>query len=217
MKFKMVAYSGQEMHLPWWGRVVIDIGGLVYRTKLPCLREHAREAVAGTITSINKTAGQLIATGELSQATESGREIAALLRERFPYQASLGLNPLTIEKVTAGGVVSVNGRNFSGPLTVIRTAKLGEISICALGADDETSVSQRLAAAAPGGLVRGVTPDQRRICEMLSVSPDEFQAAMRSPETGYEKSSEITICEMLGLSLVDFHENRRKLRAAGLV
>jgi hypothetical protein len=52
---------------------------------------------------------------------------------------SVGAYNASEEFVAAGRNIEVNGRQFSGPVSVLRNAHIREVSIVALGADPETS------------------------------------------------------------------------------
>ena len=150
MKFKMKAYTGQALTFPWWGRLVFDISGMRLDPKFPILREHDTLKPAGTGMKSYKAEGALWAEGVLL-SNRHGQEVQQLLEEGFPFQASVGIWPKTIEEVKKDETVSVNGRLFTGPGAVWRESHVREISIVALGADDETEVLGLAATAGKAG------------------------------------------------------------------
>ena len=62
-------------------------------------------------------------------------------RNGFPWQASIGASVEQSEFIRESQNVIVNGKEFSGPLNVVRKATLGEISFVDLGADGQTSAN----------------------------------------------------------------------------
>jgi hypothetical protein len=68
-------------------------------------------------------------------------------RNGFPWQASIAAVVEEFEFIKENQKTIVNGREFLGPVNVVRRATLGEISFVDLGADGQTSAS--VAAAAP--------------------------------------------------------------------
>ena len=138
-RFRMVAHSGEIMLGHWfWGNFAIDLEGIqIRRQKKPALREHLSERIVGYTDKITKD-GQLIAEGKFSRTTPDGLEVLGLADEGFPWEASIYIPPLKIERVEEGEEVEVNGRKLKGPGTVFRKSRLREVSFCALGADENT-------------------------------------------------------------------------------
>lgn len=140
--FDITAYTGGEMRIWGWGRVVVDLAGMkAERQSRPVLREHDVKCPVGHTTKIEVSKSDIIASGVLSCENEFGSEIIKAAKNGFPWQASCGWSAGSVEEVKAGTKVNVNGREFVGPITVIRNSALGEISIVVLGADDNTSVT----------------------------------------------------------------------------
>jgi hypothetical protein len=139
--FDMVAYTGAVVDTAR-GPVVVDLAGLEVNTpKKPILREHKRDAIVGQSKAIENTGTQVNVRGTISQRTAAGREVLELADEGFPWQASMGLGIKQVEAVREGKSVVVNGRTFSGPLTVLRKTILKENSFAPLGADGATSAA----------------------------------------------------------------------------
>lgn len=138
-KFKMNAHTGQILDHWYWGKLAVDLSGLkVLDKRTPVLRDHFTRDIAGLTTWIKKTDDGLMVEGELSAATESGKEIAALAAEGFPWQASIFAKPLVIERVEEGASIEVNGQTLNGPGAVFRKSELREISFTVFGVDSDT-------------------------------------------------------------------------------
>lgn len=142
-RFRMIAYTGAAMQgvAGWRFPVVIDLAGLkIPKQQLPIRFGHDLFAGVGHTESIRVENGLLIAEGVISRDTEAAREIIVSAKRGFPWQASVGISVEEYEFIKKDQTVSVNGRQFSGPVNVVRKATLGEISFVDLGADGATSV-----------------------------------------------------------------------------
>ncbi|NLF31332.1 MAG: hypothetical protein GX591_10655, partial [Planctomycetes bacterium] len=142
-RFTMVAYTGGPMRLAGWRYpVIVDLAGLAIPSQARPIRfGHDVTAGVGHTDTIRVQDGQLIATGIVSRDTVAAREIVASAKNGFPWQASIGASVDQFEFVKESQSVLVNGRQFSGPVNVVRRATLGEISFVDLGADGNTSAS----------------------------------------------------------------------------
>jgi len=148
-RFKMVAYTGISMHLASWrDPVVIDLAGLNIPSQMRPIRfSHNPASGVGHTDAIRIEQGQLVASGIVSRGTEAAREIVASSKNGFPWQASVGASVEEFEFIRDGQKVIVNGREFAGPVNVVRKATLGEISFVDAGADENTSVNVAAKAA----------------------------------------------------------------------
>jgi len=146
--FSIDAYTGGEMRLGgWFDPVVIDLAGMTVSTKpRPILKDHNASIVIGHTTEVEVKGNTLRVDGVVSGAGNIAREVVEAAKNGFPWQASIGATAHRWEEVAAGKTVKVNGKEFAGPLTVVRESVLAEVSFVALGADDNTSV--RMAARA---------------------------------------------------------------------
>jgi len=143
-RFSMIAHSGKIMLNHWcWGNFAIDLSGVsIGRRKNPALRDHNSERIVGWTEDINIDRKKgIIADGIFSEKTEDGKLALDLADEGFPWQASIYIPPLLIEKVAEGEEAEVNGQKLKGPGTIFRKSILREVSFCALGADENTSAS----------------------------------------------------------------------------
>ncbi len=149
-KVSILAYTGNVMVVGGWGRVVVDLAGLSVPSQVPILSDHdasLQGVVGNAVPSIVR--GQVLASGTLSDVP-GAKQLATLAKDGLAWQSSVGLEVEDSRYVKAGETVSVNGRTIkeAQPFTLILKATLKEITICALGADAETSVS--IAAARAG-------------------------------------------------------------------
>jgi len=148
-RFRMVAYTGGPMRIAGWRYpVIVDLAGLsIPSPNRPIRFGHDAIHGVGHTDSIRIEGGQLIATGVVSRDTPTAREVVVSSKNGFPWKASIGASVDEFEFVKESQIVLVNGREFSGPVNVVRKAMLGEISFVDVGADANTSVSVAARAA----------------------------------------------------------------------
>lgn len=143
--FELVAYTGAAIKQGWSrNALVVDLAGMnTLKASVPILWQHERslDAVIGRSTEIVNDGNQLILRGELLADGEIPEKIARLARAGIPLQASIGADAGGIENISAGSVVTVNGREFTGPISVVRASDLRETSIVLFGADANTSAA----------------------------------------------------------------------------
>ena len=139
--FSMKAYTGDKMTVKAFDApVVVDLAGIEIPTQtIPIRLDHESRQGVGHTTRVFIEGGALFAEGVISRTTSWAKDVAASGRAGFPWQASIGGPAHQADFVPAGQSVSVNGRNFEGPLYVVRSFTLKEISFCDLGADSNTS------------------------------------------------------------------------------
>ncbi len=142
-RFSMVAYTGGPMRIGGWRfPVIVDLAGLAIPSQNRPIRfGHDANSGVGHTDSIAITDGRLVAAGVVSRDTAAAREVVASARNGFPWQASIGTSVDQFEFVKESQMVLVNGREFAGPVNVVRRSALGEISFVDLGADANTSAS----------------------------------------------------------------------------
>lgn len=142
----IVAYTGGLMSVPGWGPVALDLAGIDasaeqvsiladHDSRLSGIVGHGRAVVAN---------GKLLVQGTITPSTEAARQVVELARGGFRFQASVGLSPTNYERVRANEQVEVNGRAIKAPasgFTLVRAGVLREVSIVAIGADANTSVT----------------------------------------------------------------------------
>jgi hypothetical protein len=145
-RFSMVAYTGTPIKSYFWGELYIDIQGISALSRLPALREHIRDRAVGVVDHLSKS-GQLLAQGYFLD-TPDATECKSLMAQGYPWQASVGIFPETVEELKKGEQALVNGAKVEGPAAIFRTSHLGEISFVSLGADNQTSISVAASAQA---------------------------------------------------------------------
>ena len=141
-KFKGVAYTGGRVDGHWyWGRsgVVFDLDGIEIDKPTALLEEHFSSGRVGVVKQVSTT-GKIEVEGDFLSNTKA-KEIVQDSDDGFPFQMSMYIDPGSIEEVSNGKSVVVNGQTFEGPITVFRQNRIREFTICTTGADRNTSIN----------------------------------------------------------------------------
>jgi phage major head subunit gpT-like protein len=151
--FQMVGYTGAAIRQSWSRtQLVVDLNGLEASHSVPILWGHdtSLDAILGQSSMLNNDGRQLTLSGEIFGTSPIAERVLQLAKKGMKFQASIGADPGRIENFAAGQKVAVNGRDFVGPISVVRSAKLREVSVVLMGADPATSAA--IAAEAMKGL-----------------------------------------------------------------
>jgi len=152
--FTLDAYTGGVMFptlrgVDWNGPVVVDIAGIEHDQTLPVHREHDATRPVGHAT-VDTTGGHVRASGSFSVDGEDAETVIKSGRRGFPWKASIGLADMRYERIAAAKSVTVNGRQFTGPLLVVRSSRLNEISFVTVAGDPQSSAAIAATAPPPG-------------------------------------------------------------------
>lgn len=234
-KFKGTAYAGGRVDGHWyWGRsgVVFDLDGIEIDKPAALLEEHFSSSRIGVVQAVD-TNGKIDVSGDFL-TNEKAREIVQDSDDGFPFQMSMMIDPGSIEEVSQGKSVTVNGQVFEGPITVFRQNRIREFTICSTGADRNTSIKAFSGKANPNPTkedtdVTELEQAKAKITELqgqvntLTEQNKQFAAAKRDAEIsalakdlGKEFSAE-DIAEMKNLDDGAFAFSAKHLRqfAAG--
>lgn len=139
--FAGIAYTGGRVDGHWyWGRtgVVFDLEGIEIATPTPLLEEHFSANRIGVVKQVSTTAG-IDVSGHFLKNPKA-LEIIQDSDDEFPFQMSMFIDPGSIEEVSQGQTVNVNGQSFTGPIAIFRNNRIREFTICSTGADRNTSI-----------------------------------------------------------------------------
>ena len=136
-----VAYSGGTFR-QWWARtpVIIDLAGMKLTAQTPLLFDHTNTVAGRVGEAVPRIEnGKLVADGELTGTSVA--EYIANAGKHIPWQLSVGAFELVAYELDAEATANINGREWTGPLTVITSCALREISVVAVGADKNTKMT----------------------------------------------------------------------------
>lgn len=140
-KFKGTAYAGGRVDGHWyWGRsgVIFDLDGIEIDKPAALLEEHFSSSRIGVVQTVD-TNGKIDVSGDFLTNAKA-QEIVQDSDDGFPFQMSMMIDPGSIEEVSQGKTVTVNGQVFEGPITIFRQNRIREFTICSTGADRNTSI-----------------------------------------------------------------------------
>lgn len=150
-RFEMVAYNGGRLFVSRFPHpAVVDLSTLkASKTSYPSHLDHKSNQRVGHTTRVAIDQGKITAEGLISAANTHAEEVVNSGDNGFPWQASVGVrfDNSNVSFVRAGAKVSVNGRDFNGPLFVVRNGTLNEISFVSVGGDEDGATA-RVAASA---------------------------------------------------------------------
>lgn len=229
-KFKGTAYAGGRVDGHWyWGRsgVVFDLDGIEIDKPTALLEEHFGASRIGVVQAVD-TSGKIDVSGDFLTNAKA-QEIVQDSDDGFPFQMSMMIDPGSIEEVSQGKSVTVNGQSFEGPITIFRQNRIREFTICSTGADRNTSIKAFSGKANPNPTkedtkVTELEKAQAKITELegqvntLTEQNKQFAAAKREAEItalgkdlGKEFSAE-DITEMKNLDDSAFAFSAKHLR-----
>ncbi len=144
LTFNVQALGGEIIDHWWFGRVIQDLDGMsMGGDKIPLDYNHFE--VIGYAELQSKDEVLKLGATIVPFEKDRGAEVAHKIGEGVPYQASIDYVPtkpdeLLYEYIDEGEMTHVNGKEFEGPLTVVRKWTLHGLAICPHGADSDTSV-----------------------------------------------------------------------------
>lgn len=201
-RFSGVAYSGGVIpHYGWMGDVAIDLATLqnAQGEQLPILVDHDQriDAIAGRGRIFKATDAEglpfLAVEGEISQATEAGRKVAALFAEGHPVQLSVGMHA-NVREVSEP--VSVNGRSMK-VAALFENAVVREVSFVAVGADPDTQAHAFAASAKPPKETSPMS-DNKPTVEALQARIAELEAQIEAARIERRKADLAAVFEAVG-------------------
>lgn len=139
-KFYGVGYSGTviEGH-PFWGNLAFDLATMKSEPRIPILNEHRSDERVG-FAELRFT-DKVEVFGTFLESTEIGREVYESVKEGYPMQESVYIEPEEIVQVFKGQSMKVNGHELVGPGHVFMGGTIREVSMVSLGADSKTSTT----------------------------------------------------------------------------
>lgn len=140
--FAITAYTGGRLEVSaYYHPVVLDLAGLQANgEQIPTFLGHDPAQIVGHGTP-EISAQRVKIGGVISGGGAAAQEVTAAAKNGFPWKASVGVHPSKVERVEADAVAQANGRNWKGPVNIVRAGTLAEISFVPIGADSKTSVS----------------------------------------------------------------------------
>lgn len=152
-RFSLLVYTGRAIRQAWSRLpLVVDLAGMDTTSQpIAVMMGHTYDLdhAVGQASEVQNSGTDLTVGTEVIGVGADVQKAIALARKGWKFQASIGADVGRIENIAAGETVDVNGRQFSGPISVVRASTLREVSIVLFGADAATSAA--IAAEASDG------------------------------------------------------------------
>ncbi len=145
--FSGTAYAGNPVPR-WFGTLVVDVDGIEVPESgvRPVLFMHSGDEKwgggrVGKTTSITKRSGALHIEAQFLKRNEVATKVRSDLEDGFPWELSIGIDPIETAEIEPGESRTVNGREVMGPARVLTRSRLREVSVVDQGADYQTEVA----------------------------------------------------------------------------
>lgn len=135
------AYSGAKMSVSGYDLpIVLDLAGMRFGNSLVANLDHDYTRRVGNVVARSVQNGALLLSTDINAATASAMEVENSIAKGFKWQASIEAIPTKADRLVEGQSVSINGREVSGPVYVVRKSTLKGFAFVSHGADDSTEV-----------------------------------------------------------------------------
>lgn len=191
---RIEAYNGGLINVGWRLPVGVELSGLKWRddSAIPILclhNSHSIEAVCGQAKKIDAANGHLVVDADFMPVTDTAKQIHALAKAGFKFQASVGVSPSDILYVDEDTTAILNGKEVKGECYIVRDGTLNEVSIVPLGADGSTATSIS-AAKQTGKEPTMATPEKKIEAEKPEITVEAAQNAERDRVASVIKACE---------------------------
>ena len=140
-KFSMLAYTGGLVTLDAYAYpVVVDLSGLTAaRQSIPISRGTNVENIVGHSENIRIEATGVYIAGIISADNADSADILTSSKNGFPWRSTILIEAKQRTVLDAGKTAMVNGREVTGPVTIVRKSVLKAAGFCPLGGDANSS------------------------------------------------------------------------------
>lgn len=145
--FSAVAYTGGPVQLPGFSQTaVLDFKGLtIDRLQIPVFLGTDPERVVGMTDAIAIDRAGLVVGGVITGEGADAQEVVSQAKNGFRWKSYTLVRTEATEFLQSGSNVTINGREVSGPLTIVRRATLKAIALHPIGNDlDATALIQAI-------------------------------------------------------------------------
>lgn len=145
---------------------VLDINGVANRTgeTWPLLDSHSRwsvDDIVGRVSLDSVEDEQLVGTLSFDTGGDKGSECARKVAAGMITDVSIGYKILSVEKVKAGVNAKVGNRVLQGPVNIVRSWQVFEVSVVPIGADSDAKIMRSLFAGRQGNNGVNITPKSK--------------------------------------------------------
>jgi len=187
----MEAYSGGQITQRWSNDpIVLDVSGVkMWRDEgIPIYLNHNPDKIVGHARIVAKN-GALICEGKLSGDRDLVELVVRSHRDGFPWAVSIGASVDEYAEIGNDESLSVNGRDFSGPMLLVKRATLTHVALVGEPADPNT----RATVIAKKETKIMTEPQKTQVVDPLEVDVAlaEGQAAMEAAIAGADAPDDV--------------------------
>jgi hypothetical protein len=218
-RFELVGYTGRAIRQSWSRNpLVIDLAGMDTTSQSVAVmygHQYDLEAAIGQADRVDNSGQDLVLAGDVIGEGPLVDKVMAYAKKGWKFQASIGADVNRIENVAPGETVTVNGREFTGPISVVRSSTLRETSVVLFGADNFTSAA--IAAEASEDVLMAdhanETPDvdQQVVAEgtaSVAVGNENVTVTAEKPEVSVDEIKKSMMAEIKAELLADIRASR---------
>jgi hypothetical protein len=217
-RFELVGYTGRAIRQSWSRNpLVVDLAGMDTSGNVAVMYGHdySLEAAIGQADRKDNSGQDLVVAGDVIGDGPLVEKVLGYARRGWKFQASIGADVNRIENIAPGEMVTVNGREFTGPISVVRASTLREVSVVLFGADAATSAA--IAAEATGDELMAdhanETPDvdQKVAAEAtasVAVGTENATVTAEKPEVSVDEIKKTLMAELKAELLADIRASR---------
>jgi hypothetical protein len=217
-RFELVGYTGRAIRQSWSRNpLVVDLAGMDTSGNVAVMYGHdySLEAAIGQADRKDNSGQDLVVAGDVIGDGPLVDKVLGYAKRGWKFQASIGADVNRIENVAPGEMVTVNGREFTGPISVVRASTLREVSVVLFGADASTSAA--IAAEASEDVLMAdhanETPDvdQPVVAEgtaSVAVGNENVTVTADKPEVSVDEIKKTLMAELKAELLADIRASR---------
>jgi hypothetical protein len=218
-RFELVGYTGRAIRQSWSRNpLVVDLAGMDTTSHSVAVmygHQYDLEAAIGQADRVDNSGQDLVLAGDVIGEGPLVDKVMAYAKKGWKFQASIGADVNRIENVAPGETVTVNGREFTGPISVVRSSTLRETSVVLFGADNFTSAA--IAAEASEDVLMAdhanETPDVDHpvVAEgtaSVAVGNENVTVTADKPEVSVDEIKKTLMAELKAELLADIRASR---------
>lgn len=206
--FSGLAYGGDVVSY-FGGQTIIDLSTLSFLQNIAVLREHDVMDVVGITTSIDVSDGSIKISGKFADGVRGADEVFALMKSGLPWQMSVRIDSESVQQISHGVKETVNGREVTGPISIIRNGMLREVSFVIAGVDSNTMAIAASANATEQNEGNGMTEQNSNDAVDVDALKEEIDAlkkeldAVKKERDELTKSARMSKIDASGIHLTD--------------
>lgn len=174
--FSGVAYAGGVItDHGWYSAVAFDLATTTADTPLPLLFNHFGSPI-GVIETVTISDHIEIAGRLFADIDTTAKDIAEKSDRGIRWQLSVGIFPAATENLNAAQTHTINGKSFTGEVTLLKQNRIREVSFVTLGADDKTSATVFNAQPTKPQESSSMTPEEEKALQAIKDDNERLKA-----------------------------------------